>query len=316
MNLVLNAVNLPLTAEGVFLNQEHILHLYERVCFYGILKFDLHLCLLVISSTALSGAVFFGAYVRTSGWTPAVRVASLFVMTKRKMIVAVHGAGLQASFFGGLAPHVTGWAFKALTLPGHEARNPRALLADIAAMSAWLRSEIETLPEEYDIALLGHSMGALAALEAADHPRVSALILTGAAQRMPVSAELLQAATDDPSAAAALICKWGIARQHPQAETLRRMLLSIMQATPPQALAHDLAACDRYDQAAMAAARVQKPALVLAGDADKMTPVEGAQALADLLPQGVFAVLADTGHMSPMEKPFEIAAEISNFLGA
>lgn len=235
--------------------------------------------------------------------------------TRKKIILAVHGAGLNGSFYGALAPHVTDFLFKPVTLPGHDARRGDALCPDIGAMAAWLRAEIDALPAEYDVVLLGHSMGSLAALEAGDHPRVTALVLTGAAAAMPVNPELLAQAQSDPSAAGGMIGKWGIARQHPQAEILRDILGSLMGAVPPGALAQDLAACNNYQGAAAAAGRVHKPALVLAGEADRMTPVDGAQALAEMLPQGVLSILPETGHMLPIEKPLETGHEIKGFLG-
>ena len=235
-------------------------------------------------------------------------------MTKRILIIAVHGAGLQGSFFGALAPHLLDFALKAVTLPGHDARRGDALLADIPAMAAWLGREIDAIPAEYDVALLGHSMGALVALEAAAHPRIRAAVLLGAAAEMPVHPDLLQTARDNPAAAADMVAKWGVYRAHAQADTLRTVLGHMMAAVPPMAIGHDLAACNAYKGAAAAAARVQKPALVLAADSDKMTPLAGAQALADMLPQSTFVIAEEAGHMLPIEKPLECANEIKAFL--
>lgn len=237
-------------------------------------------------------------------------------MTKRTLIMAIHGAGLQSSFYGAIAPHLTDFAFKPVTLPGHDARRPAPLSTDIQAMAVWLGAEIDALPADYDVILLGHSMGALVALEAAAHPRVTAAVLVGAAASMPVNPELLQTARENPAAAGALVAKWGVWRDHPQGETLRGILASFMSAVPPEALASDLSACNAYTAAAAAAARVQKPVLVLAGDADKMAPLTGAQALAELLPQGSFVVMENAGHMLPIEKPLELAGEIKAFLAA
>lgn len=237
-------------------------------------------------------------------------------MTKRILIIAVHGAGLQGGFYGALAPHMIDFTFKPLTLPGHDARRPAALFADIPAMATFLGAEIDAAPAAYDLVLLGHSMGALVALAAAAHPRVMAVVLTGAALEMPVNPDLLSMARDNPVGAAEMIAKWGVWRDHPQAETLRGILGSLMAAVPQEALAVDLAACNAYTGAAAAAALVQKPVLVLAGDADKMTPLAGAQALTEQLPQAVFAVMEGAGHMLPIEKPLECAREIKDFLSA
>jgi pimeloyl-ACP methyl ester carboxylesterase len=237
-------------------------------------------------------------------------------MTKHILIIALHGAGLQGAFFGALAPHMTSFAFKPLTLPGHDARRPAALPPDIAGMAGYVTAEITAAPPEYDIVLFGHSMGALVALEAAAHPRVTAAILTGAALDMPVNPDLLSMARDNPPAAAEKIAKWGVWRGHPQVEILRGILGSLMASVPQGALASDLAACHAYAGAAAAAARLDKPVLVLAGVEDKMTPLSGAQALVERLPQSVLCVMEDAGHMLPVEKPLECAREIKGFLAA
>lgn len=235
--------------------------------------------------------------------------------TRKKIILAVHGAGLNGGFYGALAPHVIDYLFKPITLPGHDVRRGDALCLDIAAMAEWLCGQIDELPAEHDVVLLGHSMGALVALEAGDHPRVQSLILSGVAAAMPVNPDLLAQAQSDAAAAGVMIAKWGIARQHPQADILRDILGSLMSAVPQTALAHDLTACNAYQGAATAAARVQKPVLILAGDADRMTPIEGAQALAEMLSQAVFSIMPAAGHMVPIEKPLETGHEIKGFLG-
>lgn len=235
-------------------------------------------------------------------------------MTKRILIIAIHGAGLQGGFYGALAPHMTGISFKAVTLPGHDTRKNETAPENIAAMAAWLAGEINDVPAEYDVVLLGHSMGALVALESAAHPRVRAAVLAGAGTCLPVNPDLLQTAKDDPAAAGAQVAKWGVFRYHPQAEALRNLLIGYMAEVPSFVIARDLAACNDYHNGAAAAAQVQKPVLVLTGEADIMAPMSGAQTLCDLLPQGSLAIVAEAGHMLPMEKPLETAKEINDFL--
>src|SRR5690606_12043151 len=108
-------------------------------------------------------------------------------------LLAVHGAGMNAAVWGGVAPHLAAAGhghFQAVTLPGHGA-DGSAALDGIDAMARWLCARIDALPGNERVILLGHSMGALAALAAAHHPRVAGTVALGAADRMPVHPDLL-----------------------------------------------------------------------------------------------------------------------------
>ena len=57
-----------------------------------------------------------------------------------------------------------------------------------------------------------------------------------------------------------------------------------------------------------------KPALVLWGDNDKIFPREHGQLLAQLLPQGDFALIPDSRTFIPEEQPELLATAIADFL--
>ncbi|MGH2908567.1 MAG: alpha/beta fold hydrolase [Solirubrobacteraceae bacterium] len=65
-----------------------------------------------------------------------------------------------------------------------------------------------------------------------------------------------------------------------------------------------------------AAERITVPTIVIAGDADRLTPPAQAQRIADALPTPAgLTVLERTGHMSPLERPDEVAGALRELLG-
>ncbi len=118
------------------------------------------------------------------------------VRTGRPVVVFLHGAGMDRSIwasqtraFGG-----RGWDALAVDLPGHGGSAGPAL-GDIGAMADWTLALLTAAGSER-AALVGHSMGALIALEAAARApeRVTRLALVGVAAKMPVHPDLLAAA--------------------------------------------------------------------------------------------------------------------------
>jgi pimeloyl-ACP methyl ester carboxylesterase len=228
---------------------------------------------------------------------------------QKRIIIAIHGAGMQAGVWetltlAGKLP----CPFEMLSLPGHgDTAGP--LLPSIEGMAAWVETRIKNYPAE-SVVLMGHSMGALVALEAARHPAVAALVVMGAATRMPVHPELLKQAAAAPEAAAAMILKWGISAAHPEAvEIVKRQM-------QPAALSNDLAACNAYQHGEATAKNIRLPALVLAGSEDKLTKASDGKALADKMPGARFHLVSGSGHMLMVENPLEIAKEISTFISA
>ncbi|MBI3440641.1 MAG: alpha/beta hydrolase [Proteobacteria bacterium] len=228
-----------------------------------------------------------------------------------KTIVAVHGAGMSSWAWDDLKGRLL-LPCQTLSLPGHAQHDRSGLLPSIEQMAAWVATQLRDQAPR-SVILLGHSMGALIALETAPHSAVGALVLLGAAAAMPVHPDLLRLAAENPADAVEMVLKWGIAASHPHAAEIRTTLQQHMREVSGTALGSDLAACDRYTHGAAAAKKIAKPVLVIAGADDKMTKAADGKALAAMMSGAQCEILPDCGHMMMLEKPAAVAEAINAF---
>jgi pimeloyl-ACP methyl ester carboxylesterase len=229
----------------------------------------------------------------------------------RPTVLFVHGAGMDHSVWPLQARHFAyrGWNALAVDLPGH-GRSGGELLGSVPAMAEWLADLIQGL-RVHALHLVGHSMGALIALDlAARYPkRVACLALLGAAPKMPVHPALLEAAARPEPLAAALICDWGFGpaghlggHKAPGSWMLGHALRLLGASTGPR-LHTDLPACNAYQDGLQAAARLRCPTLVVAGGADRMTPARQGAKLAEAIKDAQLVMLPECGHMMMVEQP-------------
>ncbi|MPZ09472.1 MAG: alpha/beta fold hydrolase [Kiloniellaceae bacterium] len=233
--------------------------------------------------------------------------------TELPLVVFLHGAGLDHTVWVLPARYFAhrGRAVLAPDLPGH-GRSEGAALTSIAAQADWVAQLLDEVGAE-KAALVGHSMGALVALEAAArHPgRVGALALLGAAPKMPVHPELLAAAEANDHAAFDLMTSWsyGPAGQLGGARVPGAWLMGggerLLERVRPGVLAADLAACNAYDGGLEAAAKVACPTVVIMGAEDRMTPARAGAKLAAAIAGANAIVIPACGHMMLAEKPDE-----------
>lgn len=239
-------------------------------------------------------------------------------METRKRLIALHGAGMDASFYGSLAMHLTDHYLEAFTMPGHEKQGTvTPLLPTIEDMAGWLRQTLaseraaaERRGKTYSVTLIGHSMGALVALAAADDPAVKGIIAMGAAPKMPVNQSLLDLARDAREDAFDLILKWGLSPRHLAHTAVRTVMRDLMSAIPDKALYNDLHACMVYG----GARATDKPLLVISGEDDRLTPAAEGAALAAYSSRGLHTVIEACGHMMPVERPAETSAATLEFI--
>jgi pimeloyl-ACP methyl ester carboxylesterase len=236
---------------------------------------------------------------------------------QKKTILLVHGAGMDGSVWPLQARHFAyrGWNALAVDLPGHGRSEllgdgEGGLLTSIDAMGTWLLELVDALGAR-EVHLVGHSIGALAILEAAAQAgeRFGGIALLGAAPAMPVHPALLEAAGSPSPIAPELICDWGFGpaghfggRRSPGSWMIGHALALLGRAAGP--LLHaDLAACDAYPGGLEAAARVRCPALVVSGDLDRMAPARQGAKLAEGIKGARFVSLPGCGHMMMVEQP-------------
>jgi pimeloyl-ACP methyl ester carboxylesterase len=239
--------------------------------------------------------------------------------------VLVHGAGMDHTVWALQGRHLAfhGWSVLAVDLPGHGRSRALDALGSIEAMADWLAGLLaDSGPAP--AALVGHSMGALAALAtAARHPeRARSLCLVGAAARMPVHPDLLAlAAAHDPKAVE-LMCDWAFGPRgqvggSPQpGGWLQGSARALLRAADPDVLGRDLAACDAYAAGARHAAAVRCPTLVVAGSDDRMTPAKAGRQLAALIPGAAMVTVEGAGHMAMLEAPDAVLDLVKRSLSA
>lgn len=237
-------------------------------------------------------------------------------------VVFVHGAAndhsvwlLQSRYF---AHH--GKGVLAIDLPGH-GRSAGPVLGSVDAIADWLPRVLDAAGLG-QAALVGHSLGALAALAcAARHPaRVAKVALLGPAVPMEVSEALLDAAKANDHVAYELINGWSTsAGKQLGGNTVPGMWLMgsairLMERTPPGVLHTDLVACNAWTGGLEAAAAVRCPSLVVIGARDIMAPPRAAKALAETLAGARVVTLPDTGHAMMAEQPDAVLDALRGFL--
>jgi pimeloyl-ACP methyl ester carboxylesterase len=235
----------------------------------------------------------------------------------RPAVVLVHGAALDHSVWQWQSRYLAhhGLGVLSVDLPGH-GRSPGALLASVEAMADWLAAFVEAACLAR-AAIVGHSLGALVALDVAlRHPgRVSRLALLGVSVPMPVSETFLGAARDDAPAAFDMQSAWGHARHSALAASavpgvsLALAGRRLMARSAPGVQYADLAACHAYAPPMAAIRALAIPTLVVAGRRDQMTPMRAGQALAAEIPGARLAVV-DAGHAMTSEAPREVLAAL------
>jgi pimeloyl-ACP methyl ester carboxylesterase len=254
-----------------------------------------------------------GAYAYTGGVPFDARL---------RTVVFVHGGAHDHSVWGlqtrYLAHH--GYAVLAVDLPGH-GRSEGPALRRIDDMATWLAALLDAAGAR-KAAVVGHSMGALVALDfAARFPgRVESIALIGAACPMRVSPELLEATRNDEPRAHGMINVWSHAAYahfpgNPGpgfwviGENLR-----LMQRAKRGVLHADFSACNDYAGGLARAAEVRCPALLVSGRLDQMTPARSARALAAAIPGAGFDEIQGSGHNAMAEKPDEVLDRLVRFL--
>jgi len=238
------------------------------------------------------------------------------------VVILIHGAGLDRTIWQLQSRSI---AFRdrrvlSVDMPGH-GRSEGKSLQSISDMADWIGRFMDAAGVESAM-LIGHSMGALVALEAAARlpERIEQLVLMGAAEKMPVHPDLLKAAQDNKPLAPELIVYWGLGEKakiggHPEPGLWVHSAIEVLlKLAPENVLASDLNACNDYKNGSESATMVNCPTLLVLGHDDLMTPAKAGKALADHIADSRTVVIEKCGHMMMIEHPNQVFNAFNEFV--
>lgn len=237
-------------------------------------------------------------------------------------VVFVHGAANDHSVFALQSRYFAyhGRNVYAVDLPGH-GRSEGDALPSVEALADWIGAFLDAVQAE-KAALVGHSLGSLAVLEAAARfpARIAKIALLGSAVPMAVGDDLMAAAHANDHVAFELINGWShsAARQlggNPfPGVWMTGSAMRLLERTRSGVLYADLAACRDYANGLAAAAATRAPALVVLAARDIMAPPKFAQALVDALADVRVVTLSGCGHAMMSEQPDAVLDALREFL--
>jgi len=237
-------------------------------------------------------------------------------------VIFLHGSGLDHTFWG---LHSRFFAFRKYAvlcpdLPGHS-HSEGPPLTSIEEIGEWLNDVVEALDID-NISIVAHSQGVLNALEfVSNHPeRVRSVSLITSGLATPVNPALIEAAENQPEDAIAMMVGWGFGpagHLHQGPIPGNSMVAGgrrVMGRNVPQELATDLRACDAYKNGTEAAAKIGGPIQIILAGQDRMAPRKATAQLVDHLKDPEVHVIAESGHMLPLEAPNRCRELLKNFI--
>ena len=231
-------------------------------------------------------------------------------------VVLVHGAAMDSSVWRYQADALTqaGFTSIAVDLPGHGGSEGDPS-SSARGYAGWLLAYLSHLGEP--VHLVGHSMGALVALEtaAARPDLVRSLTLIGVSDVMPVNPDLLAGAAEGDLSMFATMGKWMHARE-PIGEPEWNVddTVAVLQRARPGVAFADLTACAGYPGAAAVAATISVPILLILGEQDLMTKPSAAEPIAAAAVDATTVTVMGAGHLLPVERPDVVNATLIEFL--
>ena len=242
--------------------------------------------------------------------------------TEEPVVLFIHGAGMDRTAWQLQTRNVahSGARVLAVDLPGH-GRSEGPPLQSITEMADWIALFIEAC-EIGTATLIGHSMGALVALEvAARHSsKVKKLALIGVAEKMPVHPDLLAAAEANQPLGRELVVFWGLGNEsqiggHRQPGLwVQGASLTLLKLSKSGVLGNDLAASNSYQNGLKAAKKITCPVKLILSENDKMTPLKSGVALGEAIADVQIDVIPNCGHMIMLEESEAVYKYLKGFV--
>jgi len=259
----------------------------------------------------------YATYYHYAGGTTLPDVIPGFSRGRR--IIFVHAAGSNGHSWHNQLDHL-GAAHSpiALDLPGHGRSAGVEGLKSVRDYSDFLAAFADALDISSAV-IAGRSMGGAVAMDfAVRFPnRVEALILIATAAKFNIPAdriEALRAVTIGRAPQAFTTDGYSPKTISGNFEVVREGWMEQIK-TDPRVRYTDVRACAEVDLRD-AIARIDKPALILAGADDQGTTVADAELIKSRIKGAQLEVIADAAHNIPTERPAEVNAAIDKFLAS
>ena len=230
----------------------------------------------------------------------------------RPPLVFIHGAGGTHLHWPHQVRRIPNQRILALDLPGHgkSAGIGSQSISDYASQIA----EFLDASRLNAAVFIGHSMGSAIALTLAlDFPkRVLGLGLVGSGARLRVHPQILESTASDslfPHAIKLINDTEFSANVNPR---LKELAAQRKTEIRPSVLHGDFLACNEFDVMSRLG-EISKPALILCGADDLLTPVKYSEYLHDHIANSRLVIVPDAGHMAMLEAPQTVADEIGAF---
>ena len=105
-----------------------------------------------------------------------------------------------------------------------------------------------------------------------------------------------------------------IASEHSKNPQITQTIFDMAQRTGRESFQNQQNAILNREDASAWLSRYQAPSLVICGEADQLTPPDQASALAALLPHSRLELIANSGHLPPLEQPQICTKLLDDFL--
>jgi pimeloyl-ACP methyl ester carboxylesterase len=226
-------------------------------------------------------------------------------------VLLLHGAGENHLVWPTGLRRLPGTIGYAIDLPGH-GKSAGAGRSTIADYAAWMISFLDALHIPAAV-LVGHSMGgAIAEQLAFTHPdRIAALVLIATGAKLRVAPQLLELARSDFPAAVELIGEWEWGSTAPAG--IKKLGKQQLLTNSPTVMLDDYRACDVFDVRGQLK-DITVPTLIVAGEADRLTPLKHAVFMAEQIPQARLCAVPEAGHMVMLEAADTVTQAVTDFL--
>ncbi len=229
-----------------------------------------------------------------------------------RTVVFLHGAGGSHHTFRDQWAGLKGAARLVIPdLPGHamSGGSPRET---VDAHADWVCEFVKELGLQKFL-LAGHSMGGAIALQSAlkGQKGIEALVLLGTGAKLRISPLIYEGIAERFKEYAPELV--ALMMSPAASVVLREDVTKDMISTRPSTFLADFRACNGFDVMDRLG-EIRMPALVVAGDADRLTPLKYGEYLAANLRGGVLKIIRGAGHLAMLERPSEVNDVIFSFI--